>query len=237
MAKRMMTRYGWSLVGATAVIGTAYASWLYMLGGATPCTAAHEQPAACTAATDDELAALDDDVRVEIPTAGLPHKGAPAQHAHVTMIECSDFQCPFSRRAAGTVDQLIAHNDDLAFFHAHFPLAPMHQHAVLMARASVAAQRQGRFWDMHDAMFATRIETEGQAIDVAQRLGLDVGRFATDLHDPAVQGEVDRQRALCRNAGVRGVPTFFINGRRAVGSLPTDQFQRIIDEERRRAGE
>jgi protein-disulfide isomerase len=236
MAKlgRIVAKHGYVFVVATALAGTAYASWLHLWPhGARQCGAAELiADAACVEPATDDIA-LADDVRVEIPTAGLPHKGAASDAARVTMIECSDFQCPFSRRAAGTVDELIRRNDDLAFFHTHYPLVPMHEHALLMARTSVAAQRQDRFWDMHDAMFATRVESEAAAIALARRLGLDVARFVSDLDDADVHAEVERQRRLCRDAGVRGVPTFFINGRRVVGSLPTDQLQRVIDEERR----
>jgi protein-disulfide isomerase len=214
--KRWVARHGSLLVIAVALVGGAYASWL---------------DEACVGSGDaSESVALDEE-RIAIPTEGLPHKGA-GFGARVTMIECSDFECPYSKRASATVDELLAHNDDLAFFHVHFPLG-MFEHSRLEANASVAAQRQGRFWEMHDALFAASIDSEAAAIDLAGRLGLDVERFAADLRSAAARAEVDRQHALCKNAGVRGVPTFFINGRRVVGSIPAGQFQRIIDEERR----
>ncbi len=235
MAKlgRILAKHGHVFVIATALASTAYASWLHLWDhrGEPRCGELVVGAACIDPATDP--AALGDDVRVEIPTAGLPRKGAAPETARVTMIECSDFQCPFSRRAAGTIDELIARNDDLAFFHTHYPLVPMHEHALLMARTSAAAHRQGRFWEMHDALFATRVESEGAAIELASRLDLDVARFVSDLRGADVHAEVERQRRLCRDAGVRGVPTFFVNGRRVVGSLPTDQLQRVIDEERR----
>ena len=200
------------LVVAAATVGTAYASCLY------ECPLRGSEHSA----TDDE--------RVTIPTEGLPHKGA-GFGAKITMVECSDFGCPFSKRARGTVDELLAHNDDLAFFHVHFPLG-MFEHSELEAAASVAAQYQGRFWEMHDALFEASIGSEQAAIELAGKLGLDTARFAADLRRPATRAEVARQRGLCKDAGVRGVPTFFINGRRVVGSIPLDQFQRVIDEER-----
>jgi protein-disulfide isomerase len=201
-------------VALAAMAGTAYAGWLH---GLVP---RQELP-------------VPDGPRVEIPTEGLPHKGAPVDRSRVTMIECSDFQCPYSRRASATVDELIASNDDLAFFHVHLPLG-LFEHSRLKARAAVAAQRQGedRFWSMHDALFERVIESEDDAVALAAELGLDTDRFARDLKDPATAGEVDRQRNLCRDANVRAVPTFFINGRRVVGSVPARDFQRVIDQER-----
>jgi len=208
----------------------AYTSWLHVWrvgDDALGCPHA----AAVDACGERTVMGSDED-RVTIPTEGLPHKGATIGAARVTMLECSDFDCPYSRRASGTVDELLADNPDLAFFHLHLPL-PMHEHAMLKAVASVAAQRQGRFWEMHDALYDARVDSPDAAIALARRLGLDTDRFAADLRDPTVRAEVDRQRALCGNAGVRAVPTFFINGRRVIGSRPTADFQRVIDEERR----
>lgn len=228
MAEINVARRGYFVALAAVVAATAYASWLHLWTHADVPTCETEP----TADVCGEQEAQRDEVRAEIPTRGLPRKGAADGYATVTMVECSDFQCPFSRRAAGTVDELVASNDDLAVFHTHFPLEGMHPHAVLMARATVAAQQQGMFWEMHDALFATPVDSEVAAIGVAKRIGLDAGQFSSDLRDPSIHREVERQRRLCRDAGVRGVPTFFINGRRVVGSVPTDELQRVIDEER-----
>jgi protein-disulfide isomerase len=223
------------LVITAAVVGTSYASWLQLWSERAQTDACAGAAGLSSSACVDleatpELAV--DDERVHIPLGGLPHKGASGPAAKVTMIECSDFECPFSKRASGTVDELLAHNDDLAFHHVHFPLG-MFEHSELKARAGVAAQRQGKFWPMHDGLFAAQVESEHDAIALAQRIGLDVERFTADLRKHEVRAEVERQRGLCKAAGVRAVPTFFINGRRVVGALPTKDFQRVIDEERR----
>lgn len=229
---RWVAKHRGILLCATAAVGVATASWLHAWGERDARCGRADTSAACHEPTEAAAAAQpDDDDRVAIPTDGLPHKGARADLAKVTMIECSDYGCPYSKRAAGSVDELLARNEDLAFHHLHFPLGSF-AHSVLKARVGVAAQRQGRFWSMHDALFDARIESDRDAVDLAARLGLDAHRFAADLRDPALHAEVDRQRGLCKAAGVRAVPTFFINGRRVVGSIPTDQFQRVIDEER-----
>lgn len=170
--------------------------------------------------------------QASFPTEGLPRKGASADRAAVTMVECSDFQCPFSKRASHTVDLLLERNEDVAFYHAHLPLGAF-EHSELKARAAVAAQRQQGFWVMHDALYTADIRSQDDAIELAARLGLDDERFEQDLSDPASKAEVQRQRNLCVQAGVRGVPTFFINGTRVVGAIPADQLQRVIDQERR----
>jgi protein-disulfide isomerase len=174
-----------------------------------------------------------DEDRVHFPTEGLPRKGAESRHARVEMVVCSDFGCPYSKRAAGTVDELLADNGDLSFHHANLPIG-VWKDSELKALASIAAQRQGQFWPMHDALFDAHFESADDAITLARQLGLDEGRFALDLLDPSIHAELRRQQHLCAAAGVRAVPTFFINGRRVVGSVPRHDFQRVIDEERRR---
>jgi protein-disulfide isomerase len=231
---RWVARHRPILLLLTAVVAANAAAGLHRLGDAprecmrvrAPVVAACHDPGKPLATTRD------DDERVAIPLEGVPHKGAAPEDANVTMVECADYSCPYSKRAAGSVDELLARNDDLAFFHLHFPLGAF-AHSVLEAITATAAQRQGRFWAMHDALYDARIESEEDAIALARRLGLDADRFAADLRDPGLRAEVDRQRAVCKRAGVRAVPTFFVNGRRVVGSIPTEQFQRIIDEERR----
>ncbi|MGH1347100.1 MAG: DsbA family protein [Nannocystales bacterium] len=175
---------------------------------------------------DDAVSARD-----RVPTEGLPHKGALPRDARVTIVACSEFQCPFSARARHTVDALIVDNPDLAFFHAHLPLRS-HAYAELRARAGVAAQRQGRFWSMHDALYEGEVVDEASALALARGLGLATERFARDLRDPATAAEVQRQSRLCTDQGVRAVPTFFINGRELRGAVPIEEFQRVIDDVR-----
>lgn len=220
------------LVLCSVVLGTALAGRLYDLGDAV-CPEHGEragEAAACSTPADEDDQTPSDE-RARIPTTGLPHKGASPEEARVTMLECADFECPFSARAKRSVDELVARNDDLAFYFLHFPLGAF-EHGMLKAKAAAAAQRQGAFWPMHDALYTAPIESERDAVELAGHLGLDARRFAADLRDPELAAEVQRQRDLCKNAGVRAVPTFFINGRRVVGARPADDFQRVIDEER-----
>jgi protein-disulfide isomerase len=230
--RRWVLEHGRVLVMATAVAGSATAWWLYGLGGSEdlgPCDARRPSVVVCGTAGVAEPA---DEERVEIPVEGLPHKGAEPGAGNVTMVVCSDFECPYSRRASATVDELLARNDDLSFYYLHLPLK-MFEHAMIKAMAGAAAHRQGAFWTMHDALYTAKVDSPKAATELARRLGLDAERFAADLRDPSLRAEVERQRTVCRDAGVRGVPTFFINGRRFVGSQPAEAFQRVIDEERR----
>lgn len=224
---RWISKHSRISVFVAAVVGFASASWL---DGVLGPQSVETNADVCV--IDEAMEASPDDSRVEIPTAGLPHKGAGPADAKVTMLMCSDFECGFCRRGARTVDELLARNDDLAFYHLLLPL-PQFEFARLKALAATAAHRQGAFWAMHDALHEESIETPEEAIELARRLGLDAARFAADLRDPSTSAEVDRQSSLCKNARVRAVPYFFINGRRLRGARPIEDFQEMIDEERR----
>jgi protein-disulfide isomerase len=224
---RWVAKYPRLSVLAAAVVGFASASWL---DGVRPELDASSSVAdVCVA---DERFDGPEEPRVHIPTDGLPHKGAAAADAKVTMLVCADFECGFCRKAARTVNELLARNDDLAFYHLLLPLRQF-EFSMLKALSATAAHRQGAFWPMHDALHDEPIETPAEAIELARRLGLDADRFASDLRDPSLRAEVDRQIGLCKGARVRAVPYFFINGRRLRGARPIEDFQEIIDEERR----
>ncbi len=165
---------------------------------------------------------------------GAPAKGAAAPL--VTIIEYSDFECPFCGGFATTLDELVAaYPDDVRVVFQHFPL-PMHRGAEPAARAAVAAQAQGRFWAMHDRLFRERhVDGVEGLTEVADQLGLDTTRFAADLESDATKQRVADEQARGREVGVRSTPNFFINGRRVEGALPPDKLQKLVDLERQAA--
>lgn len=172
-----------------------------------------------------------DHERRAITLTGLPRQPAAGGSA-VTIVECGEFDDPFSNRAAPTVREVLRrYPGKVAVYFAHFPL-PMHARAEPAARAAWAAQQQGMFWPMHDRLFAEPKKRDGSDFDrMAQELGLDVARFHRDMTSPAAEGEVKRQISLCRSLGVRGTPTFFLNGRMMTGAQPIERFVEVIDEE------
>lgn len=190
--------------------------------GAPP-AAAHAAPAAPRAVAPAKPARVD----IELGSSAL--KGDTA--APVTIVVFSDFECPFCKRGAARIDELTAkygRNVRIAF--KNYPL-PFHDDAPRAAAAGVAAQNQGRFWELHDRLF-----TPGAALDEegllahARALGLDVERFQRDLDDPATKARVEADIAEAQRVGVQGTPTFFVNGERVVGAQPLAAFVPLIDQ-------
>jgi protein-disulfide isomerase len=169
--------------------------------------------------------------RTAMSTEGLPVKGDPAK-AKVSIVECSDFDCGFCARVSPTLEQIIeTYGNDVAIYFRQFPL-PMHPAAEPAHRAALAAHAQGKFWEMHDRLFADRsARDENKLSEIAGELGLDVARWRRDFASPAIKEQLERDLDACRNAGVSGTPAFFINGRSLVGAQPFEQFAAMIDEE------
>lgn len=153
------------------------------------------------------------DTRVDIEVEGRPMRGAPM--GSVTIVEFSDFECPYCGRAHPILQQALREFEGqvrLVFF--NYPL-PGHPHAMPAARAAVAAGNQGKFWEMHDLLFEHQRALEDDDIDgYARRLGLDMERFHTDLRSPETQRRIEADREVGHRVGVQGTPTLIINGRR-----------------------
>ena len=113
----------------------------------------------------------------------------------------------------------------------HQPL-PFHDKAHLAAEATMAAHAQGKFWEMHDALFANQKALDRADLEsYAQRIGLDMPKFKAALDSGAYKARVDADAAAGTKVGASGTPTFFINGWRLVGAQPVDAFKKIIDGE------
>jgi Na+/H+ antiporter NhaA len=152
----------------------------------------------------------------------LDHVRGPVD-APVTLVEYGDFDCPYCGRVEPAVRELLRESADLTYVWRHLPLDDVHPHARLAAEASEAAAAQGAFWEMHDLLFghdeALDLDT---LIGYARRLALDVPRFTRELTDRRHAARVDRDVDSADSSGVRGTPTFFINGRRHHGAYDLD---------------
>jgi protein-disulfide isomerase len=148
-----------------------------------------------------------------LPVEGSPVKG-PAD-APVTIVEFSDYQCPFCARSEGLIAEVLqAYPTQVRFVYKHFPLTANHPQALPAALAAVAAQKQGKFWEMHDLLFANQRALSPEQIEgYARQLGLNMARFRADMASDAAKEQVEADRRLARRAGVRGTPTVFVNGR------------------------
>ena len=175
---------------------------------------------------------LDDPVT--IPTAGSPVRG-PAD-AVLTLVEFSDFQCPYCWVAVAKLNAVLeAYPGKIKLIFKQFPL-DMHSQAALAAAAAVAAHRQGRFWPMHDALFAHRRELSRPLIlALAHTAGLDMQRFGADLDSAETKATVARDVEDGDRAGVEGTPSVFINGRKYNGELDLPAIRTVIDEELKKA--
>jgi len=167
----------------------------------------------------------------KINIAGSPSKGG-GKDAKVTLVEFSDFQCPFCGRVNGTLKQVEEeYGDDVRIVFKHLPLR-MHSKAPLAHAASEAAKKQGKFWEMHDLIFANQRElTEVKFVEYAGTLDLDVEQFKTDMNSAAVKKRVDADAAEAARLGVTGTPGFFVNGHFLSGARPFSDFKRAIDEQ------
>ena len=196
----------------------------------------YQAPLAAIDAVDDSLAKIVEDSgqpRLRVPVAADdPTKGAG--EPLVVVVEFSDFQCPHCGRAAEAFDELVAaYPQDVRLVFKQFPL-PMHPDAELGSRATYAALAQGKFWAMHDLLFANRTRMKrDDVVAHAKSLGLDVAKFEAALDDPATAARVQADKRLGLSLGVRGTPSFFVNGRSFSGALPPAQLGEIVEAERK----
>ena len=156
--------------------------------------------------------------------------------APVTIVEWSDYQCPFCRNAQEALARLRAEfPDTLRIVFKDFPLR-MHPLAVPAALAARCAGAQNRYWEYHDMLFVAQPDfSREQLVGYARRLGLDVDAFSQcfDSRQFLEAIAADQREGLA--AEVRGTPTFFINGRKIVGALPLDEFRDAVRQALREA--
>jgi protein-disulfide isomerase len=176
-------------------------------------------------------------VAAEGPSVGPA--GAP-----VTIVEFSDFQCPYCARAGAVVKQIHErYPTQVQFFYRHLPLERIHPNARGAAEASGCADAQGRFWDYHDKLFANQRALSAADLQrYAKELGLDTAAFEQCVKERKFQAQVDRDLAAAAeaasSAGKRGLgtPAYFVNGILLTGAKPVEDFYRLIDAELARAG-
>lgn len=150
---------------------------------------------------------------VDLQTQAGPSLGPP--EARVTIVEFSDFECPFCRRVQPVLRRVLERwPNEVRLVYKHLPLE-RHRNAFGAAKAAVCADRQGRFWDFHDALFVEKQDLSPRGlVSVAEAQGLELGPFEACLRDKGTGAAVQADRALARRAGVTGTPMLFVNGRR-----------------------
>lgn len=162
-------------------------------------------------------------------------KGRPAigpENASITMVEFSDFHCPFCQRLEGTLKQVLAaYQGKIRLVWRHFPL-PMHAGSDRTHQATECANEQGKFWLFHDKVFAGFKQnwTESDYEAVAKSTGVDLGKFKTCMQSQDSKNKVQQDIAKGQSVGVRGTPAVFLNGTLMTGALPFDKYKTAIDE-------
>ena len=173
--------------------------------------------------------------RVPVELAGAPVRGNPK--ATVTIVEFSDFQCPYCQRVRPTMTRLRElYSDRVRFAFRHYPL-DFHPQAQKAGEAAACAGEQGRFWEMHDRLWDNPSKLQVDDLKAhAATLGLAAPEFATCLDSGRFAAAVESDLRAGQEYGVSGTPAFFVNGRPLVGALPFEAFQQVIEDELARTG-
>jgi protein-disulfide isomerase len=166
--------------------------------------------------------------RVEVAGDG-PSRG-PA-NAPVTIIEFSDYQCPFCQRAEPIVQEVLKrYPDKVRLVFRHFPL-PMHPNARPAAEAALCANEQGKFWEFHEKVFSGKGLEEADLAGYASAAGIDAEKFKACVAERRFKDKVDADAKAGSEAGVSGTPAFFVNGIMLSGAMPVEKFSAIIESE------
>ncbi len=180
-------------------------------------------------------------VKADVKQGNLPILGN--KNAKVTIVEFTDFQCPFCKRFFDeTFVQLKSEyidNGKAKLSIRHFPLTAIHPNAFKAGEAAECANEQGKFWEYHDELFKNQTKWESQPVDEAQKtftsiagnLGLNKGSFTSCLSSGKYKANVDKDLSDGQKAQVSGTPTFYINGNQLVGAQPFSSFKTIIDQQ------
>lgn len=172
----------------------------------------------------------DPNAEMYVPVGASAVKGS--DNALVTIVEFSEFQCPFCSRVGPTISQIMeTYGDDVRIVFKHRPL-DFHDRAMPAARAAIAAQNQGKFWEYHDILFANQRElTDENLVAYAEQLGLNIEQFRTDMAAEATNARIQEDMQLADRLAAGGTPHFFVNGIRIRGAVPFENFRSVIDEQ------
>ncbi len=170
-------------------------------------------------------------LRIDVATEGHPSNGPT--DAPVTIVEFSDFECPYCQAMLGTIKNVQeTYGEKVRLVYRQFPLNSIHPNAQKAAEASLCASDQGRFWEMHDLMFEDQRGLSVEALTKkAESLELDGPAFETCLTSNKYAEQVKQDVMDGTVVGVTGTPAVFVNGRPLVGNVPYDQLAEIIDDE------
>lgn len=170
-------------------------------------------------------------LRFDVAAEGYPSLG-PAD-APVTIVEFSDFECPYCSRLAATLKQVREqYPEQVRIVFRHFPLRSIHPNAQKAAEASLCAEDQGKFWEMHDRLFEQQQSLANETfLATARELNLDLEAFQQCLQSGRYAQEVQSDFLAGARTGISGTPSLFINGRKLVGAVSYEEIVQVIEEE------
>jgi len=170
-------------------------------------------------------------IRYDVPSDGFPSLGP--EDAPITLIEFSDYQCPYCRRWHEEVYQplLNAYPGQIRFVYRNLPLSSIHPDAQSAAESAMCAGEQSAYWQYHEKLFSDTSLGTNTYMQYAQELGLDTKRFETCITENKYRDFILADNNFALDLGVRSTPTFFINGLAVVGAQPLDIFKQVIDKE------
>jgi len=170
-------------------------------------------------------------IRYDVASEGYPSIGP--EDAPITIVEFSDYQCPFCKRWHDEVYQplLNEYPGQIKLVYRHLPLTSIHPDAFPAAEAAMCAGDQNAYWPFHELLFSRDTLGINVYTQYAQELGLDMNSFETCVSERKYQEAVQTDLDFAVNMGVRSTPTFFINGLAVVGAQPLDIFKQVIDKE------
>lgn len=151
--------------------------------------------------------------------------------ASAYLVEFSDYQCPACKAFDPTVRDIMGrYQDKLLFVYRNFPLE-QHPYAVTAALAAGAAAKQGKFWEMHNLLFDNQERfSDSLWKELAQTAGLDLTKFESDMQNPDIKAQIEKDRQAGIKLGVNATPTFFLNGVMLTLSQPADLLKAVQDQ-------
>ncbi len=151
--------------------------------------------------------------------------------APITIIEFTDFQCPFCKKASDTMEKLMEiYPGKIRLIFRNRPLSSIHKEAFSAAKAAMAAHKQGMFWPYHDMLFDNASKLSNQLyIKLAKILKLDIEKFKADMNSPQIEREVQEDIKVAKKFGINATPVFIINGVMVKGAKPLSFFKKVIN--------
>ena len=165
---------------------------------------------------------------IQVPLNNAPVQGP--ENAPITIVEFSDFQCPFCSRVVPSIREVMkTYDGKVRFAFRQHPL-PMHPNAMSAAKASLAANEQGKFWEMHDKLFENQKDlSEATITKLAQEIGLNMKKFDASWKSTKFDAQIAEDIKFAESNGATGTPSSFINGVAVKGAQPASGFKEVID--------